>query len=937
MILTQDGNRAKNRKISFKPMPDKAKDAKLFDAHTLELEEVVEGLSTDIEKGLNNEEVKKRRAEHGPNKLPKKEEATAFQIFIKQFKDFLILILFIAAGIAYIADHLIDTYIILAVILFNAAMGFIQEYRAEQAVEAIKSMVKHEVTVLRNGEQVTLTPEQVVMGDVLLLKEGQSVAADARIIDTHNLRTNESSLTGESEPVAKETKKMREGTELADRKNMAWKGTSVVKGSGNAIVTAIGAKTEIGKIAQSLKEMEKTESNFRKKTAKLAQKMAALAIFTASIVFILGYFVRDYELEQILLVTIATLVSSIPEGLPVVISIVLAIGANRMASRNAIIREFTATEVLGSVSTILTDKTGTITQSVLTVKKMFGGDKKEREVTGLGYSLEGAIQETDSKVVTARDGEVILKNSLIARFGNKAFIKKETAEEPDGEEELSVSGNPTELALQVLGRKSRIDELEPYRLVEELDDIPFNSEQKYRAKLVRIKESEKIMLVTGAPEKLLDYSSEVLTDKGTESINRELKEEIIQKNDEWADEALRVLALAHKYMPEDTVDISTHDVKDLVWTGIVGMIDPSRPEVEEAIADCRRAGIRVIMVTGDHAKTAAAIARDVGILEEERDGNNNGYPEALTESEISKLGDDELDDMIQHVSVFARVSPSTKLRVAERLQERGELIAMTGDGVNDAPALKKADVGIAMGQKGTDVAKDAAQIVLSDDNFASIVKAIEEGRIVFKNVKITSYFLLTTNFAATSTLIAGLSLGFPVPLTAVQILWVNMVTDGIMDVALATEPGHGEMMDRKPIKKNEHILTWDVVPFLVIMAAIMVTLAIYAFSYFLPRGTETARVGAFVAVSSTQIFNAFNMRHLHKSVFSIGIAGNKWINIAFIVSVILQLAVIKIDWLRNIFGFGEISYLEFTVIFLGSSMVLWGGEIYKKIRKTFGV
>ncbi len=924
-------------------MPNKTAEAKLSKAHTLESRKVIEELSTNTNEGLSEGQAKKRREKHGPNKLPKKEDTTALKIFIKQFKDFLILILFIAAGIAFMADQLIDTYIILAVILFNAIMGFTQEYRAEQAVEAIKDLVKHKVTVLRNGEQVTVTSSEIVMGDILLLKEGQSVPADARILESRNLRTSEASLTGESEPVAKENKKMKEDTELAERKNMVWKGTSVVKGSAKAVVTAIGAKTEIGKIAKSLKEMDKTESNFRKKTGKLAQKMAALAIFTASIVFILGYFFREFEFQQILLVTIATMVSSIPEGLPVVISIVLAIGANRMAKRNAIIREFTATEVLGSVSTILTDKTGTLTQSVLTVKKMFGGDKVEREVTGHGYSFEGSIQEKDSRMVTAEDNEILEKNSLIARYGNNAAVKKQQGKETgnrekeeERHEELSVSGDPTEVALRILGEKSKIYDLEPYSSVKELDDIPFNSEQKFRAKLVRTDESEKIMLVTGAPEKLLEQSTEVLTEKGVVKLDSELREVISQKNDQWADEALRVLALAHKKMPEDVKNIDSEDVKELVWTGIVGMIDPSRPEVEEAIASCKRAGIRVIMVTGDHAKTAAAIARDVGILEKgSTEDNNNGYPLALTESDIYELDDNELDEMIQHVSVFARVSPSTKLRVAERLQEGGELIAMTGDGVNDAPALKKADVGIAMGQKGTDVAKDAAQIVLSDDNFASIVKAIEEGRIVFKNVKATSYFLLTTNFASTSTLIAGISLGFPIPLTAVQILWVNMVTDGIMDVALATEPGHGEMMNRKPIKKNEHILTWDILPFLLIMAAIMVSLAIYAFSYFLPQGTETARAGAFIAVSSTQIFNVFNMRTLDKSAFSIGLFSNKWINIAFFSSIILQLAVIKVGWFQEIFGFGEISYLEFTILFLASSIVFWGGELYKYIRNRF--
>ena len=918
-------------------MADIIEEAKLTDAYSLEANEVIKKLESDPENGLDSDEVKRRRREHGPNVLPEKDEITAFEIFIKQFKDFLILILFIAAGIAFFADQIVDTYIILTVILFNAIMGFIQEYRAEQAIESIKSMVKHKVTVLRDGVQHTVDSRNIVMGDILLLQEGQSVAADGRLFDVHSLRTNEAPLTGESEPVEKVTKSLNRETELANQKNMARKGTSIIKGSGKAVVTAIGAKTEIGKIAKSLKEIEKTESNFRKKTGKLAQKMAGLAIFTATVVFILGYFVQDLEFQEILLVTIATMVSSIPEGLPVVISIVLAIGANRMAKRNAIIREFTATEVLGSVSTILTDKTGTLTQSVLTVKKIFGGDRKERSVTGSGYSLDGKIKENGQTLPAVSEDMVLKMNTFIASFGNNAIIRKSSDgkseninSENNGENGLYVSGDPTEVALRIFGEKSKIQKTDYFSNVEELDDIPFNSMQKYRAKLVSADHLEKKILVTGAPERILDLCSYYLTDHGCEKMNPEMRDEILQKNDEWADQALRVLAMAYKEMPGATENISSDDISELVWTGFAGMIDPPRPEVNKAISDCKRAGIRVIMVTGDQLKTATAIARNIGIID--KNGAKNTYPLALSEKDIAEYDDEKLTEMIRGVSVFARVSPNTKLRIAERLQEKGELIAMTGDGVNDAPALKKADVGIAMGQKGTDVAKDAAQIVLSDDNFASIVKAIEEGRIVFKNVKATSYFLITTNFAGTSTLIAALSLGLPLPLTAVQILWVNMVTDGIMDVALATEPGHGRMMDRKPIKKNEHILTWDVLPYLLIMAAIMVTLATFTFIHYLPDGTETARTGAFIVIASTQIFNAFNMRSLDRSAFSVGILSNKWINRAFIASIILQLAVIKIGWLQDIFGFSDIPYLDIAVIFLLSSVVLWAGEIYKWIR-----
>lgn len=1016
-------------------MAKKEEDGRFSNPHARDSEELVKELSVDPDQGLKEDEINDRQEKYGKNVIPQKEETSVVKLIIKQFKDFLILILFIAAAIAFIAGQEVDTYIILAVILFNATVGFIQEYRAEKAVQAIMSMVKHEVTVLRAGNSHTVSAEDVVMGDIILLNEGQSVPADARLLKVKNLRTGESSLTGESEPVGKETESLDEDTELGDRKNMVWKGTSVVKGTGKAVVVAIGKDTEIGKIATSLQEMEKTESNFKKKTGTLAKKMAGIAIVTSAVVFVIGYFYRDFEFQEIMLVTIATMVSAIPEGLPVVISIVLAIGANRMAKNNAIIREFTATEVMGSVTTILTDKTGTITQSILSVRRIFGADQKEYSVTGQGYEMEGKVQHDEKDVNIAESDDILKRILMIARFGVKASIQndqkkesddkkpedkdsednkeptqensnsanrveqsrrridedldrleedivsdpgkqvkkdkehlqvdieqfeadvkkehpeiqseseeesekeseneseKESEKESDEEKEKSkVSGDPTEIALRILGEKSKIHELEDFKGIQEIEDLPFNSDQKFRAKLVGLKDDSRMMLVVGAPERILELSTQVLTEDGVEKLGDDHKDTIREKGDEWAGEAFRVLSLAHKDMDSGTKEIDEEDVKDLIWTGSVAMIDPPRPQVKQAIADCRRAGIRVVMLTGDHAKTAAAIARQVGILDQKKDGHED-YPEALSEKDVAEMDDEKLDDMIRHVSVFARVAPNTKLRIAERLQKGGELIAMTGDGVNDAPALKKADVGIAMGKKGTDVAKDAAQIVLSDDNFASIVKAIREGRIVFRNVKLTSYFLLTTNFAATTTIIVTLAIGLPLPLTAVQILWVNMVTNGVMDVALATEPGHGEMMDRKPIKKNESILKWSVLPNLLLMAAIMVTLAILTFNYYLPEGEEVARTGAFFAISATQIFNVFNMRNLRQSVFQIGVFSNKWINWAFMASIVMQLAVVKVPWLQDIFGFGDIAYLDFLVITLLSSTVLWGGELYKWILR----
>jgi len=899
-------------------------------------EEVLEELSSDINKGLSTEEVKERRDQYGMNELPRKEGTNPVKLFLKQFKDFLILILFLAAGISIYAGQMANAYIIIGVILFNAIMGFIQEYKAEKAVEAIKKMVKKKAIVVRNGEQQTIKARELVPGDIVYLREGQTVPADCRLIEVKNLRTTEATLTGEPAPVAKQSGKVKKDAELINRSNMAWKGTHVVKGSATAITIATGEKTELGKIAASLGEMEKSESNFRKKTSRLAKKMAAIAVSTSIIVFCIGYFYRSFEFNEILLLTIATLVSSIPEGLPVVISIVLAIGANRMAKRNAIIREFTATEELGSVSTILTDKTGTITQSILTVKKLYDADSNESDVAGQGYELKGEItDEEDEEVTVGDENPALAKQLLVAAYCNAATVKKNRNEKGNEEEdgknsEVQVSGDPTEIALKVLAKKSAIFETEPYNKAEVLDDIPFNSEQKFRATLVSYN-GKREMLVLGAPETVLEKSEKWLKKDGAKKLTDENRKKIHDRNDEWAGNAMRVLALGFKEIPEGQDEIEAEDVDSIVWAGLAGIIDPPRPEVKKAVSECKTAGIRVVMVTGDHKRTAAAIAKKVGIIEE-----NNGksdYPDALSEKEIEELSDSDFVDVVENVSVFARVSPNTKLRIAETLQEKGELIGMTGDGVNDAPALKKADVGIAMGKKGTDVAKDASQIVLSDDNFASIVNAIREGRIVFKNVKSTSYFLLTTNFASTSTLFFTLLLGMPIPLTAVQILWVNIVTDGIMDVAKSTEKGHGSMMDRKPIKKNEKILTWDILPYLIIMAAIMVTMAIFAFNHYLPEGLEKARTAAFLIIAMTQVFNVMNMRDIRKSVFEIGLLSNKWINLAFVASIALQFAVVKIPFLQSAFGFSGTSIVEFLVITLISSTVLWAGELYKLIRR----
>jgi Ca2+-transporting ATPase len=904
--------------------------------YNLSAEETLAKLQT-LKEGLTEEEAKKRLQELGPNELTAKEGINPLLLFLKQFMDFLIFILVIAAGVAWYADQMVDVYVILAVIMFNAVLGFMQEYRAEKAIVALKSMIKQHAQVKRNDKIRSVEARELVPGDVIVLEEGDGVPADARILSQKNLQAEEASLTGESLPVEKKSAVLEGKVNLGDRLNMIWKGTHVARGSATAVVTATGQNTEIGKISESLGNIKTESTNFRKKTARLGKQMGFFAIGTSALIFIIGYFFRDYAFQEILLLTVATLVSSIPEGLPAVISIVLAIGANRMASKNAIVREFTATEMLGSVTVILTDKTGTITQSILTVKRILLGDGSEMAVSGSGYGTEGGF-EKEGEEVHVSDNPVFRQMMLIANVCNNARIADdlddETAEKENGaadaKEASKVAGDPTEIALLVLSQKAQAMEPEVVPKVERLDDLPFSSEQKYRATLVEREDGQREVLAVGAPEKILKLSTRVLTKEGVQELTEELRQEIARKMDAWADEAMRVLALAYKEVGNATETAEADDVQELVWVGITGIVDPPREEVQEALAKCKSAGIRVIMVTGDHKKTGAAIAREVGIT---GPGEGNGkYPEAMQEDELEELSEPEFDKLVENVSVFTRVSPNTKLRIAEHLQAKGHLIAMTGDGVNDAPALKRADVGIAMGIRGTDAAKDSAKIVLSDDNFTTIVRAVREGRIVFQNVRQTSFFLLTTNFAFVMVFITSMVLGLPFPLTATQILWVNLVTDGVMELGLAAEQGHKGIMQEKPVARDVSILDWSVVPYLVIMSVTMLLVTLGVFDYYLRQNEEIAHTAVFIVISMLQVFNTFNMRSLKQSLFEIGFFSNKYVVMAFIASFVLQLVVIYTPFLSGVFRFDELPLPDLLVLVALSSTVVWVAEAYKYLR-----
>ena len=891
--------------------------------HAFSIEECLDAMDSR-EEGLDPSEVKERRRQTGLNTLRQKEKTSILKLALRQFKDILVLILFIAAVIAFIAGQMVDVYVIIGVILLNALIGFLQEYRAEKAIASLKKLIEHTATVIRQGEKKTVHSKNIVPGDIIVMEEGQSVPADARILEYKNLQTEESSLTGESMPVEKSDRAVKKETQLADRANMIYKGTHVARGTCTAMVTATGERTELGKIAESLQEVRKEKSNFKQKTGKLAKIMGAIALTTAAIVFLLGFFARGFSLEEISLVTIATLVSSIPEGLPAVLSVLLAIGANRMARKNAIIRDFTATEMAGSLSVILTDKTGTLTQGVLTVKKLYLGNGNEYAIEGQGHELEGAI-DPESKDAEASTDQALKKALIISRFCNQASMDL-----PEENAEPVFHGDPTEVALLVLSRKMDSLISKESGGLEILDDLPFNSEQKYRASLIKNADNQREILCVGAPEKILSLSTHYYKGASKPKLEDDQKQHFEDRLHELSGQGMRIIACGTRLAEDTKEEVKAGDINSLEFVGFFAITDPPRPGVKNAVHKCKTAGIRVIMVTGDHKQTALSIAREIGIIGQENETDD--VPDALTDADLD-VDEDTLKVFIDSVNVFARVSPNTKLKIARKLQEQDTMIGMTGDGVNDAPALKAADVGFAMGQRGTDVARDAAQIVLSDDTFSSIVDSIQEGRIVFRNVRQTSFFLITTNFASTSTLIAAIAIGLPIPLLATQILWINLVTDGIMDISLATEPGSASIMKEKPIKKNASILNTQILPYIFIIVPIMVGLALLTFNHYVGDGLEKARTGVFLAVAMTQLFNAFNMRSLKKSAFSIGLFSNKWVNYALILSLALQILAIKLSFMQDLLHFDDLPWPDILVITALSSTVFFFGELYKYLRK----
>jgi len=860
--------------------------------HNLEAEEVIRQLETDKDYGLSTEEAQKRYEKYGPNALEEEKKKSIIVRFLLQFKDFMVIILLIAAAVSAIAsggEELLDSIIILAIVVINAVLGLIQESKAEQALEALKKMSAPHAKVLRDGKVAQIETSKLVVGDIIFLEAGDFVPADGRIIECANLKAEESALTGESVPVEKSNAKIdKEDVPIGDRFNMVISSSNITYGRCKAVVTATGMDTEVGKIAGMIMEEDSTKTPLAQKLDQIGKVLGTVALAICAVMFGLGIMWGKEPLDMFM-TSVSLAVAAIPEGLPAIVTIVLAMGVSKMVKRNAIIRKLPAVETLGSASVICSDKTGTLTQNKMTVVKIeaFGNDE----------------------------------NTAISLFSlcNDARVEKR------GDGFVSF-GDPTETAMVEKAARMGIlkDELE--RKMPRVAEVPFDSERKLMSTIHKTEKGFRI-ITKGAPDIMLQKSIKVNYNGKEVEKSEELIKLINDANENMAKDALRVLAAGYRDIETlpDKIDAQTIE-KDLVFYALVGMIDPPREEVKDAVKLCKDAGIRPVMITGDHITTAVAIAKELGI--------SSGSDKAMLGSDLDKLSDEEFEKVIEDYSVFARVSPENKVRIVKAWQKRGRIVAMTGDGVNDAPALKIADIGCAMGITGTDVAKGAADMVLTDDNFATIVAAVEEGRGVYSNIKKAIHFLLSCNIGEIVTLFIATILNFAqMPLIPIQLLWVNLITDSLPALALGVEPIDKDIMKKPPRDPKKGVFA-DGLAVTICWQGFMVgliTLAAYVIGDMYYGDHLEANTMAFAVLALSQLFHAFNVRS-EKSLFKTGVFSNLPMIGAFLVSFVLQCAVLFVPFLQKVFGVTTLSYVEYLIVFGLSVSPIVICEIVKLIK-----
>ncbi|MGB5702574.1 MAG: cation-translocating P-type ATPase [Polyangiales bacterium] len=856
--------------------------------HALSVDAVLSTLSS-ARRGLTKVEVQQRLERDGPNELQAAARVSPWRILLEQFKNVLILILLVATLVSAFLGHGVETIAIAVIVVFAVVLGFIQEYRAERAIEALREMAAPTVIVIRDGREMEIAARDLVQGDIILLQAGDKVAADARLLESVNLQTDEAALTGESLPVHKKIKALpEEALSLGDRSNMVFGGTIVTYGRGRGIVVATGMNTEVGQIAEMLQTVETGRTPLQRNLDRVGRVLAQAALGIVAVVVAVGFF-RDEPLLEMFIFGIALAVAAVPEALPAVVTISLAIGVQRMVKRNALVRRLPAVETLGSTSVICSDKTGTLTRDEMTVRRLRTHDRTV-VVSGSGYEPQGELFVNGSAVEPSElEMELLTAGALVC--------DAHLVEEEDGGWELK--GDPTEGAIIVAAAKVSLHKADLDDRFPRVDEIPFTSESKRMTTLHTLGDG-RVAYAKGAPEVVLESCSRQLTSQGEVTLEEVDRKAILDAVREMAGEALRVLAVAKK--GNATIEDAE---RDMTFLGLVGMIDPPRPEAQSAVAQCNRAGIRVIMITGDHPLTAQAIAREIGLVHTGR---------AATGAELEDLSDEELAQEVESIEVYARVSPAHKLRVVTALQHRGHTVAMTGDGVNDAPALKKADIGVAMGITGTDVSKEASAMTLLDDNFASIVAAVEEGRGIFENVKKYLMYLLSANIGEIG-LVAGATLvGLPLPLTAVQILYVNLATDGLPALALAVDPPEDDLMEQAPRNTNSGVFTRSVVTLMLVGGgwSTVANLTLFTWALESGRSVTLAMSMTFVSLVLLEFVKAYNFRSDRHSIFRRPFA-NKWLNLAILWEVVLLVFILSFEPLHEAFGTSPLSRTDWLM------------------------
>ncbi|WP_297816219.1 calcium-translocating P-type ATPase, PMCA-type [uncultured Lactobacillus sp.] len=878
--------------------------------------EVEKDLDTSLKTGLSNEEAKKRLDKYGENALASKKKRSIISRFFDQFKDFMIIVLIIAAIVSgIVAQEWTDAAIIMIVVLINAILGTFQEAKSEAAIDALKEMSTPSAHVRRNNVILEIPSTEIVPGDVVLLEAGDVIPADMRLTVAESLKIEESALTGESVPVDKSSETLPDGeVALGDRINMAYANTSVTYGRGEGIVTATGMNTEVGKIATMLNNADETDTPLKRNLNQLGKTLTIMILAICVVVFIVGVLKANPAdrnstlMINMFLVAVSLAVAAIPEGLPAIVTIILALGTQTMAKHKAIVRKLPAVETLGATDIICSDKTGTLTQNQMTVEKVY---------------YNGVIHDQDQEI----------------KQDNPALLSMILANDTQIEEGGRLLGDPTETALIQYAFDENIDVQTLLKEDKRIQEVPFDSVRKLMSTVNKFGDKYYVA-VKGAPDELLKRVTSVEINGKVDPITDQQKQDILSANKDMAENALRVLGLAYKYVDKPYDDPTTDNVEqDLIFAGLVGMIDPERPEAKAAVAEAKRAGIRTVMITGDHQITAAAIASRLGILQESPEKNKA----VITGAQLDKLSDDYFIKHVQDYSVYARVSPENKVRIVKAWQANDKIVAMTGDGVNDAPSLKQADIGIGMGITGTEVSKGASDMVLADDNFATIVEAVKQGRKVFSNIQKAILYLMSCNVGEVLTVFMMTMLGWDI-LEPVQLLWINLVTDTLPAIALGVEPVEAGIMDRKPRGKKSNFFSGGVASSIIYQGILEGILVLGAYQFGLHVGPHVtnpqlqhadALTMAFLTLGLIQLFHAFNSKYIHQSIFRAHTFSNKWFNGAIIIAALIMSAV-ELPFMTKLFDVTELDGIQWLVVLCAGVLMILIVEVVKLVQRSMG-